>query len=141
MEHGEPGQEPIFVDQAVFVIGKSTLGFLASNPFVSRHHAEIRYEAGNYLISDLDSTNGAFLNGVLLEPNTTHLLAGGDLIGLADKEVELRFHDGKSTIPRRTAPSLDNSEIEVDPWTPAGLGAAQEGRLFEEAIRCFFSTV
>lgn len=49
--------------------GRSTIGRLDSNeisipdPGLSRHHAEIRSEGGHFLLTDLGSTNGTFVNG------------------------------------------------------------------------------
>lgn len=49
--------------------GRSTIGRLDSNeisvpdPGLSRHHAEIRPDKGRFILTDLGSTNGTFLNG------------------------------------------------------------------------------
>jgi len=114
VEQSVYGQGPIFVNRAVFVIGKSTLGFLAMNPFVSRQHAEIRFEDGRYSISDLGSTNGTLLNGISLKPYTPCRLVTGDLLTLADDEAELRFHDGSATIPGKMSATDAASDIRLD---------------------------
>jgi pSer/pThr/pTyr-binding forkhead associated (FHA) protein/ABC-type multidrug transport system ATPase subunit len=49
-------------------------------PQVSGQHARISAEDGAYFISDLDSTNGTFLNGARVQDKAP--LAVGDLIGL-----------------------------------------------------------
>jgi hypothetical protein len=49
--------------------GRATIGRLEGNeisipdPGLSRHHAEIRSDNGHFLLTDLGSTNGTFLNG------------------------------------------------------------------------------
>lgn len=49
--------------------GKNVLGtavdcdIVLTDPYLSSHHATIRYENGEFTIQDLDSTNGTFLNG------------------------------------------------------------------------------
>ncbi|MGO9115321.1 MAG: FHA domain-containing protein, partial [Thermoguttaceae bacterium] len=44
---------------------------------VSRHHAELRRTHRDYTISDLDSSNGTFVNGKRVQQ---HLLASGDQV-------------------------------------------------------------
>jgi pSer/pThr/pTyr-binding forkhead associated (FHA) protein len=44
---------------------------------VSRKHAEVRPEGAGFILSDLGSTNGTFVNGVRI---TQHELADGDVI-------------------------------------------------------------
>ncbi|MDZ4826414.1 MAG: DUF3662 and FHA domain-containing protein [Actinomycetota bacterium] len=55
-----------------------------SDPQVSRHHAEIRLGDGGYEISDLGSTNGTLVNGMLI---TTHPLRDGDVIGIGSATI------------------------------------------------------
>ena len=47
------------------------------NPFVSRDHAMLHWENGNWFIVDLDSSNGVFLNGVSVKEA---LVKTGDVI-------------------------------------------------------------
>lgn len=53
---------------------------------VSRWHAEIRYEEGEYVIHDRESTAGTFVNNKKID---RCILYSGDLIGLAN--VPLMF--------------------------------------------------
>ncbi len=58
---------------------------------VSRRHARILHEKGRYLVEDLGSTNGTFVNrGRRLIPGTTHLLNDGDEIIVG--KTFLRFY-------------------------------------------------
>lgn len=58
---------------------------------VSRRHARIIFENGGYLIEDLGSTNGTFVNrGRRLLPGTPHILSDGDEIIVG--KTFLRFH-------------------------------------------------
>src|SRR6185369_5135812 len=53
--------------------------------FLSRHHAEITFNEGRWIVRDCGSVNGTLLNGAkLLEPAT---LRAGDRITLGDSEV------------------------------------------------------
>ncbi len=51
---------------------------------ISRKHALLEQEAGRYYISDLDSTNGTWLNGERLVPNEKKVLVNEDQITFAD---------------------------------------------------------
>lgn len=105
-----------------------TIGRLPENDvyiddrWISRHHARIRREGARYVLEDLGSKNGLFLNGKrLIEPAA---LEDGDVIQIAPR-FRLTFVDNESTAPLfQTLPgvALDaNSRrvwvrgIEVDP--------------------------
>lgn len=65
-------------------------GLIIADPRVSRHHAELRREGDGFLLVDLDSTNGTFLNGQSL--TRTLPLRDGDMIEWARRGLS-------STIP------------------------------------------
>ncbi|OCQ88917.1 phosphopeptide-binding protein [Nostoc sp. MBR 210] len=54
---------------------------------VSRAHAQIIVENGNYLIEDLGSSNGTFLNDVKLEAGTRYQLKVGDRINFGQGDA------------------------------------------------------
>ncbi|MFH1092234.1 MAG: FHA domain-containing protein [Pseudomonadota bacterium] len=59
------------------------------NPAISRKHATIEFSGDEYILNDLQSSNGTFLNGErIAEPSK---LKPGDVIGLA--KFELQFQD------------------------------------------------
>jgi hypothetical protein len=72
-----------------FPLGEASLSFgrAAASTVVlegrqaSRHHAELRHEAGGYMLYDRGSRNGTFVNG---EQITAQLLQPGDLISIGD---------------------------------------------------------
>jgi hypothetical protein len=51
------------------------------NPQISRQHAQLRFIQGRFVIFDLDSRSGTFVNGVAI---TSHTLNPGDVILLAN---------------------------------------------------------
>ena len=53
---------------------------IIDDPRVSRNHAELRYHEGHYVIVDLGSTGGTFVNGVKIE---RQILDKGDVITLS----------------------------------------------------------
>lgn len=58
---------------------------------VSRRHARIIYDGGRFLIEDLGSTNGTFVNrGRRLIPGNSHILSDNDEIIVG--KTFLRFH-------------------------------------------------
>jgi DNA-binding response OmpR family regulator len=64
--------------------------------WISRHHAELRREGQRYVLYDLDSKNGSFLNGkAVTEPLP---LENGDRIQLSPR-YSLSFVDSESTAP------------------------------------------
>jgi len=64
-----------------------TIGRAPTNPIqvldddISRVHAQIRYENGQYVITDMKSKNGTYLNNVLIKENK---LSAGDRIRIGD---------------------------------------------------------
>ena len=52
--------------------------------FLSRHHAEIAYEEGKYVLYDKNSTSGTYVNGKKIEKC---FLNSGDLISFANINI------------------------------------------------------
>lgn len=76
---------------------------------VSRVHAQIKYEADQYVIFDDESTGGSFVNNSLVNRCVLH---SGDVIRLADTQI--MFMDNQSRISdhaRTTTRGLDQSAI------------------------------
>lgn len=69
-----------------YIIGKSSSSsdFCIDSTVISRVHARITEELGDYFIEDLNSTNGTFLNGEKLEPHKLLPIEIGDKITLAN---------------------------------------------------------
>jgi len=63
------------------------------NPAISRKHASIEHGPDGYLLTDLGSSNGTFLNGEPIKAAVA--LKPGDVIGLA--KFELQFQDAPSS--------------------------------------------
>jgi NADPH-dependent 2,4-dienoyl-CoA reductase/sulfur reductase-like enzyme len=72
--------QAIYLSQTkVITIGRQEgvdLSFQHSS--ISRRHAEISYANGQYVLRDLGSTNGTFLNGKRVEPGSVHRLNAND---------------------------------------------------------------
>lgn len=57
----------------------------------SRQHAQILRRNGHYLIRDLNSTNGTFVNGWRLIPGDCHPLTDGDRVQFGKGGIVLTF--------------------------------------------------
>ena len=80
--------EVIEVSKVPFTIGRSEdCDYAVASSRVSRAHAEISKAAGAYLLRDLGSTNGTFVNG---QPIESMMLASGDRLSLGG--LEMVFH-------------------------------------------------
>lgn len=92
---------------------------------VSRHHARIRHQEGTFLLEDLDSPNGLYLNGQRVEaPSPLH---EGDVIELG--RTLLRFQapvaeppppPKESPAPPEPTPEPASAPAGTQPETPAG---------------------
>jgi len=69
--------------------------------YVSRHHAEICYRQGCFMLRDLGSTNGTEIDGKRIEPDKFYILKHDSAIGLGivsgKAHVVLRFKESHVT--------------------------------------------
>jgi len=56
---------------------------------ISKRHCELVMDGGYVLISDLNSTNGSFVNGVPIK--TGHRLKSGDIVMVGRTEMRVAF--------------------------------------------------
>jgi len=59
------------------------------DPKVSRHHAEIIFERGFFVVHDLTSANGTYINGKRITESAS--LNDGDRVTLGDAEFVFQF--------------------------------------------------
>jgi len=75
------GTKVYSLDHAVTNIGRRLDNHLVvDDPRVSRYHSQVRYARGRFIIFDLNSTGGTFVNG---QRTTQSALYPGDVISLA----------------------------------------------------------
>jgi ABC transport system ATP-binding/permease protein len=80
-----PGEEHC-LEQSETILGREPgVGICLTSPGVSRRHARVFYQNGQYLLEDLNSSNGTFLNGERLL--VARPLKNGDRIGLGQSVV------------------------------------------------------
>jgi len=89
---GDLIQSPVQVIQIPFVIGRTEGNLIIPDQNISRKHAQLDYDSTQraYLITDLNSSNGTFLNRQRLAPHQPVPLANGAVIGLGPN-VTIRF--------------------------------------------------
>jgi pSer/pThr/pTyr-binding forkhead associated (FHA) protein len=76
-------------ERLVFGRGSDGPGRLADDPELSRHHAQILLAAGGeYLLDDLASRNGTYVNGVRVQAPVA--LSAGDMIDLGATRLIVR---------------------------------------------------
>jgi DNA-binding response OmpR family regulator len=96
LEDGQAGQNWL-LNKDITTIGRwQDNDVIIPDRWVSRHHAEIRREGTRYVVYDLDSKNGLFVNGRrLVDPLP---LEDGDQIQVAPR-YQLTFVDSEATAP------------------------------------------
>jgi hypothetical protein len=76
-------------------VGMVRLGRAADNDIaianqrVSRYHAQLRWVESSWLLYDLDSTNGTFVDQERVFPSRPRAVRSGTLVRLGDHELEL----------------------------------------------------
>lgn len=76
------GKEYI-LDKNEFIVGREqTADIIVSDPEISRRHARIFFQNGGYIIEDLGSTNGTFVNGQKI--SGPYLLRPGEVVNFGE---------------------------------------------------------
>lgn len=87
-----PMRVEIEVTKDNFVIGKNAAavdGVISFNKMISRVHCQITKENGKYLLTDLKSANGTYINNVRLIPNKSYPIRNGDIVRLANSDFQV----------------------------------------------------
>jgi len=79
------------------------------NAAISRKHAQIEYSDGEYIVSDLGSSNGTFLNGQQI--NKPEVLKPGTNIGIA--KFNLTFQETPQSEVQKMMGDMDDMEATV----------------------------
>ena len=88
------------------LIGRETAANLCiADPSVSRRHSQVEKEGGQFVIADLESLNGTFINDV---PVKRRPLAHGDRVRIGDSQFLFLLHDGEAS------PASKSSEVQFE---------------------------
>ena len=139
-ETGGPA-ERIPIGRSPFVIGRSEdAGYTVYSGKVSKEHAAITFDGADYVLRDLHSTNGTFVDG---QPITEHRLKAGDIIHVAHLEFCFRSAALSST-PGAPATDLVERTQQLGGDRPQSLirGREQLRELIEaEAVAIVFQPI
>jgi predicted component of type VI protein secretion system len=95
------------LEKSETVIGRAPASdiLLSKDKLTSRRHAVVRYENGDYVLSDERSANGTFVNGQQLEELVPRVLKDGDHVGIGEHELIFRASSGVEDLPTISVPS------------------------------------
>ncbi len=80
------------VDRDLYVIGRDPEradGVVTFTDTIGRAHCQIKWTGNGYAVTDLDSTNGTYVNGIALQPHQPVPIKGGDMLRLADHDFRV----------------------------------------------------
>jgi S1-C subfamily serine protease len=107
------GQREI-IDAELITVGRAptnTLAFAPNDTRASARHAEIVYDGADYILRDIGSTNGTYINGVKV---LTARLRTGDIIefGTGGPQVMFEYEGDAATVTSTQVPtSLNRTEV------------------------------
>jgi pSer/pThr/pTyr-binding forkhead associated (FHA) protein len=106
------------LDKETMILGRDeTNDIVLPDAEVSRKHSRLTYSPQGYVLEDLGSTNGTFVNADRL--SGPHLLIPGDQIGLSQKlviSIELAEVDASATLVVK--PLVETPAAEVEESSP-----------------------
>jgi len=102
--------EEFSLEKGLIQIGRAKENDIAiDNIAVSRKHSQVELKEGRgYVLRDLHSSNGTFLNGVQIDAND-HDLHDGDVIGIAKFQIQVK---GLAQAPQAAPKGLPKEDVE-----------------------------
>jgi pSer/pThr/pTyr-binding forkhead associated (FHA) protein len=103
------------------------------NPAVSGRHARVHREGHHYVLEDLKSTNGTFVND---KPIARHTLLEGDVVLIGKHTLSFTQHGGEM----KTEPSVSEmgAAMMLDPMKPksllAGLDQGRPSQVYDAVV-------
>jgi len=121
-EEGGAPQEQVLKPTQNYTIGRSIQNEITIvDPKISRQHAKISWEGDGYVIEDLSSSNGTFVNGQRISDR--HPLAHGDVLALHKRTLVFEMEsEPPDDDPLNNTVSADATLFAVD--LPASKGGA-----------------
>lgn len=87
-----PSHFEISINKDEFILGRSAIAAdvaIAFNKAIGRTHCKITKSCGQYLITDLASANGTYVNNAKLAPNQPKVIKNNDIIRLANSDFQV----------------------------------------------------
>lgn len=90
-EDDEGEREEIRVSDTPFVIGRTTANadYAIDARGISRRHLQFDYEDGTYYVTDLNSTNGVFVNDTKIPAGERSIVENNDIIGIGQRRYRV----------------------------------------------------
>ena len=130
--HDAQGKRLIVLDRPLFKIGRHRMADLQLRPVdVSREHAEIAWDGEQYVLRDVGSSQGTYVNGRRV---LTHSLADGDRIRLGQNDVEIVFEEKTTSISELMDTASDVRNLGQMAAILNGLRALGSGRVLAEVL-------
>ena len=130
----------VALDKDVYSIGRASTNALAfNNPWLSRQHAELRRDGENFILRDVGSRNGTYVNRVQIA--SAKSLSHGDLIELGD--VTLRYMDRPQGLELLDEPTplvndatfiLDAAKLDLKKYVEESKSGARNREAAEENL-------
>ncbi len=119
--------DQVTVEAGSFTIGRNPANNLRLNvQQVSSNHARIDYVNGQFLIEDLNSTNGTHVNADRIEPKTPTPLKIGDVIRMGPFILTLTHIEKETSAAPPPPPPLEAAEKKsVEPPPPSAESPAE----------------
>ncbi|PWT71172.1 MAG: hypothetical protein C5B60_11310, partial [Chloroflexi bacterium] len=139
---GEPGGAQVLDEYIIELQGQDVIiGRLPTceiciedDPLVSRYHANLSFRDGLYVLADMGSSNGTYLNGEIITEDT--ILQSGDEITIGSHEIMVRSgHNFPEHLRRNShqsgkgaAPAGSNTDPDLPATQAEDSYDAEEGR-------------
>jgi hypothetical protein len=108
----DPRTQRTLAVEPELMIGRAWLcGLRLDRPYVSAHHATLRWAGTHWEVRDLGSRNGTFLNGTQLQPGRAYALTSGAELAFGQRAELFRLTDDGP--PQAMAIPLDGGEALV----------------------------
>ncbi len=86
----QPGAEYLIRDSMITIGREQDCQFVVLDPYISRRHATIREQGGQFVLIDEGSGNGTLLNGAKIQPRMQYPLQPGSRIQIGDTIIEFQ---------------------------------------------------
>ena len=93
---------------------------LSEDLSVSRHHAQIKYSGNAYVVTDLNSSDGTYVNGIQLAPHTPRSLVAGDQVRIGNYEL---IFSASAPVPVRPTVSAAAQKTTISGVPDVGVGS------------------